>query len=94
MTSGVATISDLQVVFKNVVGDLLGLAGIVLFIVLLMGGFKYMTSGGDPKAVDSAQKTITYAIGGLLVILLSFLILVLIQTITGVQVTNFSVALP
>lgn len=89
----VAKISDLQGVFENIVGMALGLAGIVLFILLLTGGFKYITSGGDPKAVESAQKTITYAIGGLLLILLSFLILVLIKTITGVDVTQFKITL-
>ena len=89
----VATISDLTKVFQNVVMSLLGLAGIALFVMLLLGGFKYMTSGGDPKAIEGAQKTITYAIGGLLVILVSYLVLVLIQTITGAQVTQFNVVL-
>ena len=83
----------MQGVFQNVVQVILGLAGIVLFILLLTGGFKYITSGGDPKAVESAQKTITYAIGGLLLILLSYLILVLIRTITGVDVTQFKITL-
>jgi hypothetical protein len=89
----VAKISDLEIVFQNVVQSLLGFAGIVLFVLLLVGGFKYITSGGDPKAVEGAQKTLTYAIGGLIVILLSFLILVLIKTITGVDVTQFKITL-
>lgn len=86
-------ISDLQGIYQNVVGVVLGLAGIVLFVLLLTGGFKYITSGGDPKAVEGAQKTITYAIGGLILILLSYLILVLIKTITGVDVTQFKITL-
>ncbi len=91
--NGIATIANLQCVFQNVVAALLGLAGIVLFVLLLTGGFKYITSGGDPKAVEGAQKTITYAIGGLILILLSYLILVLIKTITGVDVTQFKITL-
>ena len=86
-------ISDLQGIFNNIIGDLLGLAGIVLFVVLLTGGFKYITSGGDAKAVESAQKTITFGIGGLLLILLSYLFLVLIHVITGVDVTQFNIML-
>lgn len=89
----VATIKDLETIFGNVVKSALGFAGIVLFVLLLTGGFKYITSGGDPKALESAQKTITYAIGGLILILVSFLILVLIKTITGVDVTQFKVTL-
>lgn len=90
----VATIEDLGTLFQRVVGFALGFAGIVLFILLIIGGFKYITSGGDPKAVEGARKTLTYAIAGLLVILLSYLVLVLIKEITGVDVTNFNVVLP
>lgn len=89
----IAKISDLQDVFKNVVSAAMGFAGIVLFVLLLVGGFKYITSGGDPKATESAQKTITYAIMGLVLILVSYLILVLIRTITGVNVTEFKITL-
>jgi hypothetical protein len=90
---GVATIKDLELVFGNVIKAALGFAGIVLFILLLSGGFKYITSGGDPKATEGAQKTITYAIIGLVLILLSYLILVLIKTITGVDVTQFKITI-
>jgi len=92
-TNGIATIGNLDCIFANVVKSLLGFAGIILFILLLVGGFKYITSGGDPKAVEGAQKTLTYAIGGLLLILVSYIILVLIKQITGVDVLNFSVLL-
>jgi len=87
-----ATLQDLEGVFSNVIKIILGIAGIVFFILLLLAGFKFITSGGDPKALESAQKTLTYAIGGLVVILLSYLILVLIKTITGVDVTIFKIA--
>lgn len=89
----IATIADLEGVFKNVVSAALGFAAIVLFVLLLTGGFKYITSGGDPKATEGAQKTITYAILGLILVLVSYLILVLIKTITGVNVTDFKVTI-
>ena len=94
MTNDVAKISDLNTVFNSVVGYALGFAGIVLFILLISAGFKFITSGGDPKAVEGAKKTLTYAIAGLIIILLSYLILVLIKTITGVDVTTFSISQP
>lgn len=86
-----AQLSDLEVVFKNIVNAILGFAGIAFFVLLLIGGFKYLTSGGDPKAIEGAKKTITYAIGGLLVVVLSFLILKLIHALTGVDVTQFKI---
>ena len=89
-----ATLQDLEGVFANVVKVVLGLAGITFFILLLSSGFKFITSGGDPKALEGAKKTLTYAIGGLIVIILSYLILLLIKEITGVDVTIFKVYQP
>lgn len=92
--SDVPTLNELGSVFSNIVSLILGFAGIVLFIMLLSGGFKYITAGGDPKGVESAKKTLTYAIGGIVVIALSYLILNLIQTITGANVTVFKIFQP
>lgn len=87
----VATFKFFETVFGNVIQILLGLAGIVLFIMLLAGGFKYLTSGGDPKAVEGAKKTLTYAIGGMVLLAMAFLILRFIQEFTGVDVTKFRI---
>ena len=83
-------LSALEEIFGNLVSSLLALSGIVLFIFIVTGGIKYITSGGDPKAVDGAKKTITYAIGGVALIAISYLILVLLGTITGVDLSKFS----
>jgi Type IV secretion system pilin len=90
---GIATISNFSCLFSNVVKVALGFAGIVLFILLIVGGFKYITSGGDPKAIEGAKKTLTSAILGLVLILVSYLILVLISAITGVDVTLFKITI-
>ena len=87
----VATIANLNDVFKNVVSAILFLAGFILFIMLVSGGFKYITSGGDPKAVEEAKKTLTYAIGGVVLIALSYLVIVFIQDFTGATVTEFNI---
>ena len=86
-----ATLQDLEGVFSNVIKIILGIAGITFFILLLSSGFKFITSGGDPKALEGAKKTLTYAVGGLILIVLSYLILLLIKEITGVDVTIFKV---
>jgi hypothetical protein len=92
MSNDIPTIQNLETVFEKVIGAAVSFAGICLFVLLLVGGVKYITSGGDPKATEGAQKTITYAIGGLVILLLSYMILVLINKITGVDVLNFKIA--
>jgi len=86
-----ATLQDLEVVFSRIVEVVLGLTGIVLFLMLIMGGFRFITAGGDPKAIESAKKTLTYAIGGIFLVALSFLILRFVSTFTGVDVTQFKI---
>ena len=83
--SGVATIKGLESVVENLVTVILGLAAIVLFIMFLSSGFKFMTAGGDPKAVESAQKTLTYSILGIVVIVAAFLFLRFVEDFTGVR---------
>ena len=90
-TSDVAKLTDLEGVFSNVVGAVLALAGIILFVMLISGGFKYITSGGDPKGVEEAKKTLTYAIGGMVLLAMAFLILRFIEQFTGAQVTRFRI---
>lgn len=90
----VATLKGLEGVFENVVQIVLGLAGIVLFIMIIVGGFKYITAGGDPKGMEGAKKTLTYAIGGMVFLALGFLILRLIEQFTGVTVTQFRIFQP
>jgi hypothetical protein len=89
---GVATIKGFEGLFDNLVSSLLGLAAIALFIMLLFGGFKYLTSGGNPKNLESARNTLTHAIIGMILVALTFLILRFIEVFTGANVTNFVVA--
>jgi hypothetical protein len=86
-----ATLQDLEVVFARVVSTILGFAGIALFIMLLVGGFKFMTAGGDPKAAESAKKTLTFAVVGIVLVASSYLILRFINVFTGVDILNFRV---
>lgn len=87
----VPTLQYLETIFGSVISAALALAGIVLFIMFLFGGFRFLTAGGDPKAVEAAKGTLTHAIAGLIILLLAFLILQFIKVITGVDVTIFKV---
>jgi len=87
----VATIQGIECIVRIFLNLAVRVAGIALFIMLLAGGFKYLTSGGDPKTAESAQKTITYAILGLALLLGGWLILLFIKEFTGINVTIFEI---
>ncbi|MGB9706522.1 MAG: hypothetical protein ACPLXP_00395 [Microgenomates group bacterium] len=85
----VAALQCFECIFQSILNIAIRLAGIAVFIMLIIGGFQYLTSGGDPKATESAKNTLTYAILGLALLLGSWLILLFIKEFTGVDVTQF-----
>lgn len=69
-----AATGNLQTNIKNIINVMLLLIGIVAVIMLIIGGFRYVLSNGNEKAITGAKDTILYAIIGIVVALLSFAI--------------------
>lgn len=61
-------------VFRQVTNVILYIVGIVAVIMLIIGGIRYVVSGGDSKKVTDAKNTVLYAIIGLVVCFLAFAI--------------------
>lgn len=95
-TKGVPTLNCIPAVFISLINTALLFAGIVAVVMIILGGIKFITSGGDPKQVEGARNTLTWAIVGLIVILLSFAILNFIGVITGASniITQFGFPTP
>lgn len=67
------------------------LIGIVIFFfILTSGGIKWLSSSGDKTHLESAQKQITSALVGLAILLTTFAIIQLIETIFGVSLLNIT----
>lgn len=76
--SGVATVAGatcgttngptVQSISRTVVNILSLFVGIVCVIMVIVGGFKYVTSGGDSTKVGNAKNTIIYALIGLAIV--------------------------
>ena len=61
-------------VFKQITNTILYIVRVIAVIVLIIGGIRYLISGGDSKKVTDAKNTVLYAIIGLIIALLSFAI--------------------
>lgn len=72
----------------DVVGKLLlyiyAIGGMALLVYLVIGGFKLMTSSGDPKAIDEAKKAITHALIGFVVLFVAYWIIELAGLVLGI----------
>lgn len=65
---------------------ILSLAGLILLAYFVLAGFQYMTSRGDPKAMQGAQAKMTTALIGFFIIFLSIAIVKLIANIFSLTI--------
>ncbi|OGY17500.1 MAG: hypothetical protein A2784_01965 [Candidatus Chisholmbacteria bacterium RIFCSPHIGHO2_01_FULL_48_12] len=77
-----AELSELNDVFASVLGVAARLAGIAALGMIVVGGFKFLTAGGDPKAAEQAKHTLTWAIAGLATLIGAWFLLRLIFALT------------
>jgi len=78
--SGVDAGDKLNSLIKQVVNIFSAVVGVVAVIMIIVGGFRYITSGGDTGNVTTAKNTILYAIIGLVVVVFAQFIVKFVLT--------------
>lgn len=86
-----AGVAELENLVSRIISLSVAASGIALLVVLTVAGFKFLTSGGEPKAIQSASQTVTWALLGMLFLIIAWLVLQLIESFTGVRVTKFCI---
>ena len=66
--------TDLQRIAQNVINIFSLVIGVIAVIMIIVGGLKYFTSGGDSGNITGAKNTILYALIGLVIVALSQII--------------------
>ncbi len=66
--------TDPLVMVSSIIQIALSLLGVIFLILVIYGGFLWMTAAGDEGKVDSAKKIITAAVIGLVIILSAYAI--------------------
>lgn len=67
-------------VFQTITNVLLFILGAISVIMIIIGGIRYVLSGGNATAVTAAKNTILYAIVGVIVALLAYAIVNFVLT--------------
>lgn len=86
-----ASIGDLEIIIRNIIKLLTPAAAIAFLIMVIIGAFRYITSGGDQKAAAGARSTLTYAMIGVILVASAVLILRVISELTGSDVTRVDI---
>ena len=64
--------TDLSGLIHNIINILLYIVGVAAVVMMIIGGIRYIVSGGDQQAVTNAKNTILYSIVGLVIAMLAF----------------------
>ncbi len=75
--------SQIKTIITNIITWSLTLVGITAVLFIIYGGFLYITSAGNKERAESAKKTLTYAVGGLIVVILANIIVSLVSNTVG-----------
>lgn len=59
------------------------IAGLILFIMIIWGGFEMLSGAGDPKAQEAAKKRITASALGFILLFASYWIMQILGIVTG-----------
>ena len=77
------TVEDLIV---DVLNWMIGAAAVICVVMLIVGGYSYMTAGGDEQKVGKATKTLTNAMIGLAICFIAVILVnFVLKNFLGVQ---------
>jgi len=84
--------ADLKTSISGVIELVLGFLGIIAILVVLYGGFRWLTAGGDTTKVKDAQAVLKNGIIGLVIVLCAYIIVKFVfqslLQVTGSSATN------
>jgi len=89
VVDGVATIRGIECIVPNLLKPLPYIVGLLAFIMIIFAGARIMSAGGDAKALASAWAQFRWALIGIILLAVAWLILLTIQQFTGAKVTEF-----
>lgn len=64
---------------------------IIFFFMLIFGGIKWISSGGDKQALEGARGTVTSAIIGLVILFATFAVIQLLGTFFGIKILELTI---
>lgn len=74
---------------NTIIPNVLIISGIVFLIILIYAGFQLIAAGQvDPQKWEKTRQTLTQAVIGLIIIVIAYWVVILIQQVTGVNITS------
>jgi TRAP-type C4-dicarboxylate transport system permease small subunit len=89
-SQSVNSYSSFSQLINLVVKNSITIAGIIFVALLIFGGITFIINAGsgDSKKADQSKKTITSSIIGFAIVVFAYLIIKIIQNITGLNILS------
>lgn len=82
-----------QQLLKAIIAAAMVLAGVVFIFMIIINGIKYISAGGDKGKIESAQKGLTNAVIGLIIVFALYAIVSTISCFFGLNFFAFEIGL-
>lgn len=80
------SVGQIESFIQSIIQAIAGLAGLVATGFFVLGGFRYITSSGNPEHLERAKRTIMFSATGLAITIAAF---VLSNIVTGLATSAF-----
>jgi len=80
--------TDLTISLGRAMNSFFAILGVIFFIVVVFGGLRWMTAGGNEEKLATGKKFVVGGVEGMIVIFLSYAFIYLILTALGAATSN------
>lgn len=87
-------IKDIGLLITRALQVALLIAGLLVFVYLVLGGLQWITSGGDKGKTEAARNQITAALVGLAIVAAAFALIQVVGYFFGFNITEIGKNLP
>ena len=94
LSTGALAGGAVQLILRNLLNTIFGFVGLILLIMVIRGGYQYITAGGDKESLQKAVKTITSALVGAVILLSLFAVISIIETLFGINLRATAIFTP
>lgn len=74
--------ADLKTTVINIISWVLGILALVAVVMIIIGGFQWLTAAGNEEKIEKAKKVISAAVIGLIIVLLAWAIVIFVAGTT------------
>lgn len=82
---GASAVTALEGIISKIIGVLTIVATIYFVIQIILAGYSIISTGGDPKDLESAKKRLTFGVIGLAIVVIAYGLGALITGLLGIN---------